>query len=62
MMPSRRRFKDLTLDQIKKLPKEQLQENPSMSDLLAAATSVPRTVSDVELGRYDEWMEEFGSA
>jgi len=59
------RKQGLGRDQIQAMLKEQkdkLNTAVSRSDFLVALSKVNRSVSDNDLGRYSEWMKEFGSA
>lgn len=59
------RKQGLGRDQIQAMLKEQkdkLNTAVSKSDFLVALSKVNRSVSDNDLGRYSEWMKEFGSA
>ena len=59
------RVKRLGKEQMQALLKEQSEElhaAVSRDDLLLALKKVNRSVSDNDLGRFTEWMAEFGSA
>jgi katanin p60 ATPase-containing subunit A1 len=59
------RKQGLGRDQIQAMLKEQkdkLNTAVSRNDFLVALSKVNRSVSDNDLGRYSEWMKEFGSA
>ncbi|XP_045195303.1 katanin p60 ATPase-containing subunit A1-like isoform X1 [Mercenaria mercenaria] len=61
MMSFRRRIKGLTPDEIKRIPKEELNMPTSMEDFLEAKKKVNKSVSKDDLKKYEEWMTEFGS-
>ncbi|XP_060579567.1 katanin p60 ATPase-containing subunit A1-like [Ruditapes philippinarum] len=61
MMSFRRRIKGLTPDEIKRIPKEELNMPTSMEDFLEAKKKVNKSVSQDDLKKYEEWMKEFGS-
>ncbi len=61
MLPSRRRLKGLTAQQIIQVPKEELKAPPTLQDLQSAKITSPRTVTDADHERYKAWMDEFGS-
>jgi katanin p60 ATPase-containing subunit A1 len=59
------RKQGLAREQIQAMLKEQkdkLNTAVSQSDFLVALSKVNRSVSEHDLGRYSEWMKEFGSA
>jgi katanin p60 ATPase-containing subunit A1 len=45
-----------------KQQKSELHTAVSMEDFIVALSKVSRSVSDNDLGRFVEWMQEFGSA
>ncbi|KAI8482887.1 katanin p60 ATPase-containing subunit A1-like [Branchiostoma floridae x Branchiostoma belcheri] len=61
MMAMRRRIEGLTPDQIKNLPKEELELPTCMKDFEEALKKVSKSVSKDDLAKYVKWMEEFGS-
>ncbi|GAB1607013.1 katanin p60 ATPase-containing subunit A1 [Argonauta hians] len=61
MMSFRRRIAGLTSEQIRNIPKEELELPSSMSDFEAAIKKVSKSVSQDDLKRYENWMKEFGS-
>ncbi|KAL4236816.1 Katanin p60 ATPase-containing subunit A1 [Mactra antiquata] len=61
MMSFRRRIKGLSPDEIKQIPKEELNLPTSMEDFMEAKKKVNKSVSKDDLKRYEEWMQEFGS-
>jgi katanin p60 ATPase-containing subunit A1 len=50
------------IQQMLKENKDALHTAVSRTDFLTALSKVNRSVSDNDLGRYSEWMQEFGSA
>ncbi|KAJ3417277.1 Katanin p60 ATPase-containing subunit A1 [Chytridiales sp. JEL 0842] len=61
MMSMRKRIKGLTPEQIKNLPKDELETPASKVDFEAALAKIQSSVSQADLKRYQEWMDEFGS-
>ncbi|KAH3726146.1 katanin p60 ATPase-containing subunit A1-like isoform X2 [Dreissena polymorpha] len=61
MMSFRRRIKGLSPEQIKEIPKEELNLPTSMEDFMEAKKKVNKSVSKDDLKKYEEWMKEFGS-
>ena len=61
MMAMRRRIRGLTPEQIKNLPKEELDLPVNMEDFGLALNKVSKSVSDADIKKYEEWMKEFGS-
>ena len=61
MMAMRRRIRGLTPEQIKNLPKEELDLPVNMEDFTLALKKVSKSVSDTDIKKYVEWMTEFGS-
>eukprot|EP00105_Crassostrea_gigas_P020198 XP_011438932.1 PREDICTED: katanin p60 ATPase-containing subunit A1-like isoform X4 [Crassostrea gigas] len=61
MMSFRRRISGLNAEQIRMIPKEELELPPTMEDFTNAIKKVNKSVSNDDLERYKKWMEEFGS-
>lgn len=61
MMSFRRRIKGLSPEEIRRIPKEELNLPTSMEDFLEAKKKVNKSVSKDDLKKYEEWMQEFGS-
>ncbi|KAJ3204896.1 Katanin p60 ATPase-containing subunit A1 [Entophlyctis luteolus] len=61
MMSMRKRIRGLTADQIKSIPKEELEAPASKEDFDTALTKIQSSVSQADLKRYQDWMDEFGS-
>ena len=61
MMSMRRRIQGLTPDQIRAIPKEELDLPTSMQDFESALKRVSKSVSQADLEKYESWMKEFGS-
>ncbi|XP_020912273.1 katanin p60 ATPase-containing subunit A-like 1 [Exaiptasia diaphana] len=61
MMAMRRRISGLTPEQIRNLPKEELDLPVNMEDFTLALKKVSKSVSDADIKKYLEWMEEFGA-
>ena len=57
----RRRIKGLTPEQIKNIPKEELEQPTTMEDFTIAIEKVSKSVSKDDLEKYMKWMDEFGS-
>ena len=62
MMAMRRRISGLTPDEIKNLPKEEVDLPVTMKDFLDAIERVNKSVSAERLKKYEQWMNEFGSS
>ena len=60
-MSFRRRISGLNAEQIKMIPKEELELPPTMEDFFNAIKKVNKSVSNDDLEKYKKWMEEFGS-
>uniref|UniRef100_A0A2P2I492 Katanin p60 ATPase-containing subunit A1 n=1 Tax=Hirondellea gigas TaxID=1518452 RepID=A0A2P2I492_9CRUS len=61
MMSMRRKIAGLRPEQIKALPKEELEMPVTADDFLQAAKKCNKSVSKEDLQKYINWMEEFGS-
>ena len=61
MMSMRRRIKGLTPEQIRNIPKEELEQPTTMEDFTIAIEKVSKSVSKDDLEKYMKWMDEFGS-
>ena len=61
MMAMRKRVQGLTPDEIRAIPKHEMEAPTTMADFLAAIGKVNKTVSDKDLKKYEDWMKEFGS-
>ena len=61
MMAMRRAIEGKTHDEIKKLPKDKLDQPTSMEDFHIAISKCSRSVSNSDLDKYMKWMAEFGS-
>ncbi|KAK2179300.1 hypothetical protein NP493_497g02009 [Ridgeia piscesae] len=61
MMSMRRRIQGLTPDQIRAIPKEELELPTTMEDFEMAIKKVSKSVSSEDIEKYQKWMEEFGS-
>lgn len=61
MMAMRRRIVGLEPDQIKSLPRNELELPVTMGDFVEALKRVNKSVSADDLRRYEKWMREFGS-
>ena len=61
MMAMRRRIRGLTPEQIKNLPKEELDLPVNMEDFDLALKKVSKSVSDADIKKYEDWMKEFGA-
>lgn len=61
MMSMRRRIHGLTPEQIRNLPKEELDLPVNMDDFKEALKKVSKSVSEADIKKYADWMEEFGS-
>ncbi|XP_033635164.1 katanin p60 ATPase-containing subunit A1-like isoform X2 [Asterias rubens] len=61
MMAMRRRIQGLRPEQIREIPREELNLPTSMEDFKEAIKKVNKTVGKDDLVKYEKWMEEFGS-
>ncbi|KAK3585150.1 hypothetical protein CHS0354_034283 [Potamilus streckersoni] len=61
MMSFRRRIQGLGPEEIRNIPKEELNMPMSMEDFIEAMKKVNKSVSKDDLERYIKWMNEFGS-
>lgn len=62
MMSMRRKIAGLKPDQIRQLPKEELDLPVTMQDFQEAAEKCNKSVSKEDLEKYEKWMSEFGSS
>lgn len=62
MMSMRRKIAGLRPDQIKQLPKEELDLPVSMQDFEEALAKCNKSVSREDLEKYERWMREYGSS
>ena len=61
MMSMRRKIAGLTPDEIRALPKEELDLPVTQGDFHAAVSKCNKSVSQQDLDKYETWMREFGS-
>lgn len=61
MMSFRRRIAGLTSEQIRNIPKEELELPTSMADFEESIKKVSKSVSQEDLKKYEDWMKEYGS-
>jgi hypothetical protein len=61
MMSMRRKIAGLRPDQIKQLPKEELDLPVTVQDFEEALAKCNKSVSKEDLDKYEKWMHEFGS-
>ncbi|KAJ3283920.1 Katanin p60 ATPase-containing subunit A1 [Borealophlyctis nickersoniae] len=61
MMSMRKRIRGLTPEQIKSLPKEELEIPATGQDFDEAIKKIQSSVSQADLKKYKDWMDEFGS-
>ena len=61
MMSMRRRIAGLTPDQIRAIPKHELNMPITSQDFDEALKKVNKSVSEADIQKYVKWMEEFGS-
>jgi len=62
MMSMRRKIAGLTPEEIRNLPREELDLPVSMQDFEAAIRKCNKSVSKEDLVKYEKWMLEFGSS
>lgn len=58
----RRKISGLRPEQIRQLPKEELDLPVSTQDFLEAVNKCNKSVSKDDLKKYEEWMSKFGSS
>ncbi|KAJ3072727.1 Katanin p60 ATPase-containing subunit A1 [Podochytrium sp. JEL0797] len=61
MMSMRKRIRGLTAEQIKSIPKEEMEAPATNEDFVAAINKIQSSVSQADLKKYQNWMDEFGS-
>lgn len=61
MCSMRKRIKGLTPIQIKELTREELEIPIRTNDILESLGRISSSVSQGDIKRYEEWMNEFGS-
>ncbi|KAJ3165666.1 Katanin p60 ATPase-containing subunit A1 [Geranomyces variabilis] len=61
MMSMRKRIRGLKPEEIRNLPKEELEAPATKEDFEAAISKIQSSVSQADLKRYQDWMDEFGS-
>ncbi|KAJ3213219.1 Katanin p60 ATPase-containing subunit A1 [Dinochytrium kinnereticum] len=59
MMSMRRRIRGLTPDQIKAIPKDELEIPASKDDFISAIAKIQSSVGQADLKRYKDWMDEY---
>lgn len=62
MMLMRKKIAGLRPDQIRQLPKEELDLPVSATDFDEAVERCNKSVSQEDLEKYEKWMNEFGSS
>lgn len=60
-MAMRRRIEGLTPEEIRNLPKDEMQMPTTMDDFEMALKKVSKSVSATDLEKYEKWIAEFGS-
>ncbi|XP_071503922.1 katanin p60 ATPase-containing subunit A1-like isoform X2 [Diadema antillarum] len=61
MMAMRRRIQGLRPEEIRNIPKEELNQPSTQEDFVSALQKVSKSVGKEDLEKYDKWMAEFGS-
>uniref|UniRef100_A0A183IAB6 AAA_lid_3 domain-containing protein n=1 Tax=Soboliphyme baturini TaxID=241478 RepID=A0A183IAB6_9BILA len=61
MMSMRRRIAGLTPEEIRSLPKEEVDLPVTQQDFIEAINKTGKSVSKQDLVKYEKWMREFGS-
>ena len=61
MMAMRRLIEGKSPEEIKNLPREELELPTTTDDFLRALKKCSKSVSAADLERYEKWMAEFGS-
>ena len=62
MMSMRRMIKDKSLEELKAINRDEIDKPITNEDFRDALDRCKKTVSDVEVSRYGEWMEKHGSS
>lgn len=62
MMAMRRRIQGLSLEEIRELSKDEVQMPVTKEDFEIALKKISKSVSTADLKKYEDWMNEFGSA
>ena len=62
MMSMRKRIRGLTPDQIKNIPKDELEVPATRADFESAISKIQSSVGADDIKKYENWMKEFGSA
>ncbi|KAL2913742.1 Katanin p60 ATPase-containing subunit A1 [Polyrhizophydium stewartii] len=62
MMTMRRRIRGLGPDQIRSIPKDELEMPTSAADFEVALSKIQSSVSQADIKRYEDWMKEFGKS
>jgi katanin p60 ATPase-containing subunit A1 len=62
MMSMRRMIKGKTPSEIRQLSKDDMDNPITMDDFKEAVSRVSSSVGKTDLSKFDQWMEEFGSA
>lgn len=60
-MAMRRRIEDLTPEEIRNISRDEMHMPTTMEDFATALKKVSKSVSAVDLQKYEKWMAEFGS-
>ncbi|KAJ3346311.1 Katanin p60 ATPase-containing subunit A1 [Kappamyces sp. JEL0680] len=60
MMSMRKRIKGLTAEQIRNIPKHELEVPTTKEDFDLAISKIQSSVSAEDIRKYEEWMKEFG--
>ena len=61
MMSMRRRIRGLSPEQIRTIPKEELELPCTRQDFVEAIKKIQSSVSKDDIKRYQDWMKEYGS-
>ncbi|GAA6099364.1 katanin p60 ATPase-containing subunit A1 [Tachysurus ichikawai] len=61
LMAMRRRIEDLTPEEIRNISRDEMHMPTTMEDFATALKKVSKSVSAVDLQKYEKWMAEFGS-
>jgi len=61
MMSMRRRIKGLRPEEIKNIPKDELEAPVTLEDFNIAISKIQRSVSQADIKKFDQWMEEYGA-
>ena len=62
MMGMRRMIRNIPLEELKQIKREEIDKPITMEDFEAAMARCKKTSSEIEVKKYEEWMEKHGSS